>query len=109
MRISDWSSDVCSSDLPEIDHLAEVMRPIGDRVIEHRPQFGIVAHAPVEIVNDIFQPGVVELVEDVAAHAHESSPIMYSCCMYPCELIYAIYIHIKMRQIDQGARRDRSA
>src|SRR3546814_7957192 len=29
MRISDWSSDVCSSDLPEIEEFIELRRPTG--------------------------------------------------------------------------------
>src|SRR3546814_13591070 len=43
MRISDWSSDVCSSDLIEIDH-HQIDR--ADRMVAHRRGvFGIVAHA----------------------------------------------------------------
>src|SRR3546814_8766438 len=34
MRISDWSSDVCSSDLPADDHVVE-MRDQEQRIVEH--------------------------------------------------------------------------
>src|SRR3546814_3087771 len=50
MRISDWSSDVCSSDLPRIARLA----PGGDRrgCIKHEPSVG--HHQPSEHRSDAF-------------------------------------------------------
>src|SRR3546814_16904764 len=46
MRISDWSSDVCSSDL--IDSDLRLARPAVDRcrdVEAHRPEIGVIARA----------------------------------------------------------------
>src|SRR3546814_10052038 len=44
MRISDWSSDVCSSDLPPSDGL---VRRFGEVVTEPTPDIGMVFQAPV--------------------------------------------------------------
>src|SRR3546814_8044835 len=63
MRISDWSSDVCSSDLATLDRLAiAIYRPgrqfalaVGERLLKlHREGVG-------EIVEDIFARSDVDL------------------------------------------------
>src|SRR3546814_17175319 len=40
MRISDWSSDVCSADLP----CERVLRNFGKRLVDIRPGFGQLIH-----------------------------------------------------------------
>src|SRR3546814_2835911 len=46
MRISDWSSDVCSSDLPAIDQQkGEQGHQVDDRIIEHLHRVGFAGWA----------------------------------------------------------------
>src|SRR3546814_13580622 len=50
MRISDWSSDVCSSDLSGVDRGLVEARRIG--LDELEPVFGVLAHQSVDQVLD---------------------------------------------------------
>src|SRR3546814_11300637 len=44
MRISDWSSDVCSSDLPDARRLDDVARPARQRVLAIEPDIERAPH-----------------------------------------------------------------
>src|SRR3546814_14692584 len=55
MRISDWSSDVCSSDL-----LAQVLGPVVDARVEDRAEHRILAHRGIEAVDQIGDDWLVD-------------------------------------------------
>src|SRR3546814_1159413 len=57
MRISDWSSDVCSSDLVDDDHLA-----VADDVVHVALVDAVRAQAGVEVVDDVDVVRGVEVV-----------------------------------------------
>src|SRR3546814_9731446 len=69
MRISDWSSDVCSSDL-------QVRQPVGSAV--HRAAHGhpqmLVTHSP-----QILEAGKQARLQDSNAHAASRFRARYSC------------------------------
>src|SRR3546814_18795244 len=52
MRISDWSSDVCSSDLTVLVHIEREQRHAGNRTVHMIPRPMVVQRARVEIVDE---------------------------------------------------------
>src|SRR3546814_11828355 len=58
MRISDWSSDVCSSDLIEVTAVAvrdidKAKRLVGDSVLLTQDGFEVVRHPDIDIVVEL--------------------------------------------------------
>src|SRR3546814_16860168 len=52
MRISDWSSDVCSSDLTVLVHIEREQRHAGNRAVHMIPRPMVVQRAGVEIIDE---------------------------------------------------------
>src|SRR3546814_1246983 len=84
MRISDWSSDVCSSDLSEVmaifclaDGLADLERRLGDIVIaytrDRKPIYARDVKAPgpmTVLLKDALMPNFVQTLENNPAFIH---------------------------------------
>src|SRR3546814_4212282 len=66
MRISDWSSDVCSSDLEQIEVISAARRAAG-RGTEQDPMagFDVVSATPVVLVDDV--AAAADLLRDYCA------------------------------------------
>src|SRR3546814_15090197 len=69
MRISDWSSDVCSSDLSE--HRLDVLAGLGDTGIGVRLAF----HGDLEAVLDLLRDDVVQHADQLIPRARPEGPL----------------------------------
>src|SRR3546814_12244032 len=75
MRISDWSSDVCSSDLLIGDKLIGARRDMRDNLIQGRRQLRLATRRPffevlpaIAFISDAFRPNGINVVK-VSANA----------------------------------------
>src|SRR3546814_20912520 len=66
MRISDWSSDVCSSDLPDLGGVVDQSR------VDQHGEMPLVFAPALEALG---QAGARQLVEDAEAIAHQPRPL----------------------------------
>src|SRR3546814_12015787 len=69
MRISDWSSDVCSSDLIQLPHIS------GLELIEALKKDSTLASVPIMAVNASAGKGDVDRIRAAGAEAYVSKPI----------------------------------
>src|SRR3546814_20033237 len=97
MRISDWSSDVCSSDLIDAQGLAGVAQhafgPVGD---DHGRKGGPVAPVfVVDVLNDLFAALMFEIHVDVgrlaALFARSEERRVGKECVSPCRSRWSPY------------------
>src|SRR3546814_15097566 len=86
MRISDWSSDVCSSDLPN-DHMDRVISWLQDNLPE-RDECAII-HGDYRSYNVILGPGTTEVLAvldwELSTIGHPLADLAYFCLPYRSE------------------------